>query len=428
MNYQSKNSEYLGLLIEICILVYVVVLPFNHRASLSAVSLVVMGISWVAIMAIEKRVVFKKTMLNIPLALMFFVSLISAFFSVDMLCSLDYFRSEVLKSVFVFFAIINFIDNEKSIKRLVWFLMTSFILMSIYGLVEYFSFLRPVGGKLQATLGHHNKVGMFADLVFPIIFVILIKAKGWKTRVPAAIFALVSIMLIIFTQSRGTWLSLPLAIIITALFYDRRILGAIAVVLAVLPLLLPVSIMKRVTTIFDFKDYMKPGKVLVERPFVWKGAVKIIKKYPVIGAGTGSGIFYKLYVEKGYKPKRAKQELGHAHNQMLETLVENGIAGLIVQFYFFFSFFRAVKGAWKKNEGTMVEAILIGCIMGVIAILFHGVVGSFFRSRMMMLIMIVMGLAMSCVGQREYKELEVINIPEEQWEKKEKEKKLAAQL
>lgn len=428
MKYPSKSSEYLRILVEICILTYVVVLPFNHRASLSAASLIVLALCWIALMAVEKRFIFRNTILNIPLGLVLLIALISSFFSIDVLCSLDYFRSEILKSVFIFFAIINFVDNEKHIKRLAWFLMFSFILMNLYGLAEYFAILKPLGRKLDSTLGHHNKVGMFADLVFPIIFLFLIKAKDWKMRIPALAFALLSLVAIIFTQSRGAWVSISLAIIVAAFLYDRKMLGAIAVVLAVIPLLLPVGIMKRIITIFDFKDYMKPGRVLVERPFVWKGAIKIIKEYPIIGAGTGSDIFYKLYVEKGYKPKNAKQKLGHAHNQILETLVENGIVGLIAQILFFTAFFRAVNRGLKENKGTIKEIVLIGCFAGILAILFHGVIGSFFRSRMMMLVMIVMGLAVSCTTTSEIIESEVISISGEQWERKEQEKKSALQV
>ena len=410
MKYPSKTSEYLRIVIEICILTYVVVLPFNHRASLSAASLIVLALSWIALMVVEKRFIFRNTLLNIPLGLVIITALISSIFSIDVLSSLDYFRSEILKSTFIFFAIINFVDNEKHIKRLVWFLMLSFILMNLYGLAEYFAILKPIGGKLDATLGHHNKVGMFADLVFPIIFLFLLKAKGWKMRVPAAAFTLLSLVAIIFTQSRGAWISISLAIIITALFYDRKMLGAVAVVLIVLPLLLPVGIMKRVITIFDLKDYMKPGKVLLERPLVWRGAVKIIKEYPIIGAGTGSDIFYKLYVDIGFKPKKAKQKLGHAHNQILETLVENGIVGLIAQILFFTAFFRTVNRGMKGNNGTIKEIVLLGCFAGILAILFHGVIGSFFRSRMMMLVMIVMGLGVSCTIASESAESEVIGI------------------
>ncbi|RMF97450.1 MAG: hypothetical protein D6734_02190 [Candidatus Schekmanbacteria bacterium] len=427
MTEKEKMQNILKNIIQISILIYVVVLPFNHRATLSALCLIIAAFCWILSMIIERKFILKKTALNVPLGLVFLIALISAIFSIDSACSLNFFRSEILKAVFIFFAIVNFFDSERRIKQLVWLLMFSFVLMNIYGLAEYFAILRPAGRKLDATLGHHNKVGMFADLVFPLILIYALKVKDWKSRIPLLFFGIISLTAVIFTQSRGAWVSIILGLLICGIFYDRKILNALAVILIILPLILPANIMKRVTTIFDFDDYLKPGRVLVERPFVWKGAVKIIKKYPIIGAGTGSDIFYKLYVEKGFKPKRAKQKLGHAHNQILETLVENGIAGLIAQIIFFVSFFKTINTGIKKSDDSIKKVILLGCFTGVAAILFHGIIGSFWRSRMIFLLMILMGIGTSCAVYSDLKDSDVIEIVDSQWEK-EKEKKLAAQI
>ncbi|MBI5375891.1 MAG: O-antigen ligase family protein [Candidatus Schekmanbacteria bacterium] len=396
INKYAKVGIYLRHLIEICILTYIVVIPFNNRASLSDSALVMIAIVWTALMFFEKKIIFKKTSLNIPAGILILVSILSAFFSIDPAYSFDYIRSEILKSFLILFAIINFMDEERQIKRLIWFIIASFTVMNIYGIVEYYITLAHEGKKLDATLGHHNKVGMFADLVFPVILIMFLKIKGWKTRLPLSISIIVGMIVIIFAQSRGSWVSIILSLLIIGVFYERKVLGAVAITFAILPLLLPGTIIKRFITIFDFGNYLKPKKVLIERPFVWQASFKIIKKYPFLGAGTGTDIFYKLYVEKGLKPKKAKQKLGHAHNQMLQTLVENGIAGFLAQTALFVSFFCTVFAGRKKYRNTFREVIIIGCAAGIIAIFFHGFVGTFLRSRMVIMVMIIMGTAVAC--------------------------------
>lgn len=183
-----------------------------------------------------------------------------------------------------------------------------------------------------------------------------------------------------------------MSLILIGLLIEKRILVVLLIGFLIFPFILPKEINNRFKTIFNFNDYLTPGRVLIERPFVWEASLRMIRDYPILGAGTGTQTFYALYVEREYKPQPAKQLLGHAHNQILQTMVETGVLGLLSFIWIFTIILRSIFRSLKEVSNPSFEKYMFAGIFAALAGLFiHGFAGSFLRSRMGILLWIMIG-------------------------------------
>jgi O-antigen ligase len=92
-----------------------------------------------------------------------------------------------------------------------------------------------------------------------------------------------------------------------------------------------------------------------ERLGIWRSAINVIQKYPLIGVGTGDS-FDKLENEfklLGYTQGFYKNL--NAHNQYLETLISSGVIGLL----FFLVIFGVMIFFAIKDRNTLYGVFII---------------------------------------------------------------------
>ena len=79
--------------------------------------------------------------------------------------------------------------------------------------------------------------------------------------------------------------------------------------------------MHRLDTIDDFNKYQSN----TERILIWQSAWKMFKDHPILGVGLGQYTenYQKIYIS----PQAKEPQLGHAHNNFMQMLAENGIVG-----------------------------------------------------------------------------------------------------
>ena len=103
----------------------------------------------------------------------------------------------------------------------------------------------------------------------------------------------------------------------------------------------------------------------------WAGremGVKMFKDRPIFGRGPGN---WSWHAEKDYadKVKRQTRIRPSYNNLYLEILVDLGLLGFIPFAWFFISFFRQLsRSVWKARD-IFLKAVLVGLIIGIIALL-----------------------------------------------------------
>jgi len=102
--------------------------------------------------------------------------------------------------------------------------------------------------------------------------------------------------------------------------------------------------------------------------FVFYGnTLKYLRAYPA--AGTGLRTFAQIYpmFETKYEPG----QLDHAHNDYLEVLAESGVVGGGALILFSLGGVGWIFTRWTKRRDPLVRGIVLGALLGVVAILMH---------------------------------------------------------
>ena len=130
-------------------------------------------------------------------------------------------------------------------------------------------------------------------LVFVAIFpVFAIKDKEFKKiKLTAALLLFPILLSMVLTMSRNVYISLVVAVILYAIFLDRKSLIYITIILIIIWFILPVPYKARIYSIFQPADDVNIGRLVM-----WKTGWTMFLDHPVLGIGDCNFIeFYQKY-------------------------------------------------------------------------------------------------------------------------------------
>ncbi len=187
-------------------------------------------------------------------------------------------------------------------------------------------------GRASGFFGIPNSLAALILLVLPSVTVMPFRPRRsvvW--RVFWGYLAVLLVIGIFLTISRGAWISLGLVLVAVPLWatrvsFGRRMLLSGCVVFA--GALLFVTVYKLAPDSRERLEKMVRDAGERTRPIMWRGAWELFKTQPVFGTGAGS---YNLSFEK-YRPEGYPDEPLWAHNEYLNTLSDYGAVGFILFF------------------------------------------------------------------------------------------------
>jgi len=140
-----------------------------------------------------------------------------------------------------------------------------------------------------------------------------------------------------------------------------KILGIIFVVLVFVLLQIGVQpVIERFT-----EQTLEPTGRLI----IYENTIDLIKSYPLFGTGVGTYIYAYTMFQK----KDVGALTDHAHNDYLELLADAGLIGgsVLILFVWGVVFYLFVK--WRKRRNYFVRGVVLGCILGLVALLIHSI-------------------------------------------------------
>lgn len=261
----------------------------------------------------------------------------------------------------------------------------AFGLCSIWAIVVWFLGFDPIhpSENLQTiasgafrTGGFHFQPIIFAHLYqLPLCLLIGIglmlirwREKGIWLVILSVAFGVVAIIL---SFTRGVWISLAVASFVMLYFYNRR--------LSIVFLSLSLSVFgiayKYIPVFHDRIHYTFDARE-VERVWIWKANLVMIKEHPVFGVGYGENKNQlRYYLEKIKAPEEIiAASLEHAHNQYIEILAGTGIVGFIVYISIFLYFLKLSILVWRKTSARDIfeHGLALGIIGAQVAFLVGG--------------------------------------------------------
>src|SRR5271165_237472 len=225
--------------------------------------------------------------------------------------------------------------RSSHLRGLVWFLMSLGFFVSIFGILQHLTFngklywfrVMRYGGLPFGPYVNRNHFAGFAELLIPIALVPLVLGKVRRERLfLVALFALVPIVALLLSASRGGIVSLAVQIVILfLLLLVRRVRSKNILVggMVVLCAVLAVSWIGVHQVLQRFTGYQSLEVTEAKRAAMRRDTWHIFLDHPLIGTGLGT----LQMVFPRYDSLYDGKIINHTHNDYLEALAETGVLG-----------------------------------------------------------------------------------------------------
>jgi O-antigen ligase len=246
--------------------------------------------------------------------------------------------------------------RETISRRLIAFLASGLLMISVYGVVQHFTGLRLSGGqhlhaagenyRLSGNFSHPLTYGYYivtATVFFLTYLLGSLKCHSKSFRallIATTFFGLIASAL---CNSRGPMLALLIGLLLLGLLIGRLRWAIVGVTLvAVVALALSPGLMavfsKRVAN--DWQIDNPAGRL-----FIWKQAWAIAVDSPVFGCGPGNfGEAYSEHLPPEFADTGSK---GHAHNDFIHQAAASGIPAAVL---FILFWVVACRHLWKVSR------------------------------------------------------------------------------
>ncbi len=284
--------------------------------------------------------------------------------------------------------IYDWFGRGKWLVRMLKMLTIMLILMSIYGLYQYYSGTLDntgeqasgfdLAGRVYSSFGGgSNSYSGVLELMIPttLASMFLFKKKSWKILALAA--TILGFQNVLYTFSRGGFLTASLATFAYLIYRYRKKIWVPILAFSILTggLLLNAGEFKRQLTVFGDTQSLMLDTSLLHRYTSYMGFINSIKESPVVGAGWGSREFYHgrtaLYAFWEVRHEDSIEKItrfGGLNSTILEMPYKGGLfsaVSLLLLFAaFVFSSIKLLKNGTDKSLG-------MGLICGLSAFWVH---------------------------------------------------------
>jgi putative inorganic carbon (HCO3(-)) transporter len=272
---------------------------------------------------------------------------------------------ELLKHAAIYLTMINVVTTPRRLTILCAVVVLASLAPSIGAILWYRAGENLVEGfrtRWVGTYGDPNYLAMDVGMAIPLAMTFAIRRSWSKTfRIVCALVAVLAVITIVLSHSRGGFLGLCTAMGVWA-FREKRRLQAVFVGMAFVVGLLvfaPATYWQRNETIREFR-----GEPSAEgRIHAWVAASRMNKANPLLGVGAGAFTYaWPLYATPE-APKLPKV----AHNVFMDIIAELGFVGLILFLIFVggavgggFAAANSPRIGWLASAiGTSVTGFLV---------------------------------------------------------------------
>lgn len=304
----------------------------------------------------------------------------------------DYYYYTIMLMQMAMFFTIQSVFDEKAISRVLNILLVTSFISSIFAIMQYlgFNFSQVDGGhvsigeRVTAFLGNANLVGGFCVLTIPISVAFAIKAKEEikGTAILYALFACLSLIQLLLSRSRGSWIACTLSLMIFIFVkYKRNVSISTILTKKTLTLLCFFALVfAAVVYPLNFSNSLDGSLLSIGslriRLYYYLCTVKMISNDIIFGRGLNTfNVFFPEYCNNrmAYHLKDfiANFRVEHAHNEHLELINDLGVIGYIL---FAAIILTSLCNLLRKNE-----VISLGIAAAIIGILIDGLLSQNLR-------------------------------------------------
>ena len=312
---------------------------------------------WAIKMIVQKKIIFRRTILDIPLVIFLMSQAISTLVSIDPHTSIfgyySRFNGGLLSTAaycLLYWAFVSNISLREA-RKVICLALFSGLIVSIYGILEHTGrspscllinrqfnaacWVQDVQERVFATLGQPNWLAAYLVALSPLAWAQTLKTKRWLFYSLAFLF----FATLLFTKSRSGLLGFVAAdLVFWALIFWKHKKKYLKnfIILNSLFLILIVIFGIPWTTIQSNKAQepalesggTESGQI---RKIVWRGAIDIWKAHPLFGTGveTFAYSYYQFRPQEHNLVPEWDFLYNKAHNEYLNFAANTGSAGLL---------------------------------------------------------------------------------------------------
>lgn len=170
--------------------------------------------------------------------------------------------------------------------------------------------------RAASTFNNPNIMAEHLIMVIPLVGFMGFYGKRTPLRLTARVFTLLGVLGAIVSFSRGAYIALLSMLLLIVFTHMRRATPFMMCLIAAVSLI-PEAVISRFLTIGSGDDS------IFERFSAWEVAIQAIIQHPIFGMGPGISNFWEYLVRMGV-------DIPHAHNLILQLLVEGGFVALFL--------------------------------------------------------------------------------------------------
>lgn len=266
-----------------------------------------------------------------------------------------------------------YINNVEKLKKIIYAIIASGICVAFYGIYQYiegvsvltdaskwvdFAEFPKLKDRVFSTLANPNLLATFLIMVICLSTgCILDGVSKLNNKVLVYLALISSLICLLFTFSRGAWVTLILIMCALGLLINLRILYVLFGIVLISLLTMKDMIMQRIFSVFNQADTSA-----ALRWAYWDSTIQMIEWNHFYGIGWSA--YQYVYPEYDYFINNPDITIYHAHNMYLHMIAEIGIIGGLV---YIFTFIYAIRWLYYKKNICNVNK---GCIISIIAVIF----------------------------------------------------------
>jgi len=395
---------YLDFCIEHCILAVAFFLPLSLGA---ATVFLGAGVTcWAGKMVLAKRWYFRRTPYDWLVVLLVLLSASSVLVAPDRWLSFYNYYNLMGRYILLYYLVINNLHSLDQLKRLIWTMLGSALLVTVYGFYQYIHGVDismtewvddgqfpELKTRVFSTLENPNLLAGFLMVIMSISTGLALHDTKTKNRTLLVSFVVLLGICLVFTYSRGAWLSILAVIIAYGFLYSRKILWFLLIVPLAL-LLAQDSLMERILSIANPTDTSSTLRLAL-----WESTVAMIIDKPLLGIGWGA--YWLVYPEYDFFLQDAETKIFHAHNMYLNIAAEIGIPGVLVFLAVMIGHIRKAFIA-MQSPNRWVAGLMLGIVTAMVGLAVNGFTDYILFNIQLSMLFWLLNACIVCVWQDHY--------------------------
>lgn len=356
---------------------------FNKFTAILFLSLVAL-IVWATRMVFEKRTVFTRTPLDIPVIILVIVFLVASFSSIDQFISLFGKHGRIWPSflplltvVAIFFIAVSNLKTRKQVNSILWVLIGSTALASLIAISSYFGGFLPFDfAQIRSfnPLGIINRLALLQSIVIPVATALAIYERDSFAKTVATLVTLTIFFSFILINFTPAYIGLVAGLIFLSVGTLRVKLtksqqGSVALLSVIVVLFLVIRFVPQVASgtlypwiaakdqgLTEQQQIDTPKEKTLSNQTSWDIASQSIGKKPILG--TGPGTYQFVYTQ--LKPRTVNSTDDWAirfekpTSEFSEIVATTGIVGTLAFLLLTIAVIRYIWTLVFKSQNNLI--------------------------------------------------------------------------